>query len=220
MSENNNLNNENNLNVEPENGPPPALGIENMNNNQQMENHYYNANNSKKCCTCSEKTLFWLRIFFCPFFLIYNTFQCFCDDRCQREPYYHSGLFLDNVVFCIVSFIELVIISIFKEKSKSVLFIIRIISDCLGIIVCWLALALWSEEATDEDHMDPACCSCTSFQHIITIGLDISSLVILIKAFSELNTTFFYIFLILIIIHLLTPIICISVLCCHGRGDS
>jgi len=201
MSENNNINNEANQNVELKNYNP----LENNNNNQVK----VNSDNikSKECCGCSERTVFWIKIIFFPFFLIYNTFLICCDDRCQKEPYYHSSLFMENVLFCALSILELVIIIVFKGELKSSLFIIRIISDCFGIIICWLAVGLWSEEATDEDHMDPACTFFTIIQTIITVGLDITSIVLVINMISVLSTSFFILLLLLILIHLFTPLI-------------
>ena len=118
------------------------------------------------------------------------------------EPYYHSYVFVDNIIFFIVSLIDLIFVIIYKGKVSIGFFIVRIISDSLGMIVFWLALVLWSEEATDEDHMDPACFSSTLLQGCLTILLNIASLIL----FFITDCEFKILLLILQIIHLIIPL--------------
>ena len=167
------------------------------------------------CCSCSNNMKCFLKIIFCPCFGIYKLFACFWDERCQKEPYYQSELFIDNVVFCFLSIIDLVFVIIYKGQLNIAFFILRIISDSLGILVCWLTFILWTEEATDEDHMDPACCGCTLFENIITVGLDIASCILFF--ISDFKTNI--ILLICLILHLVVPIIFPFFICycdsCH-----
>ena len=161
--------------------------------NSQMNNFNNNINDngnrsSKKCCTISEDCKCALKIVFCPCYIfIYNAIACFWDERCENEYYYKTYLFLDNIIFCILSIIDLILVIIFKDSINTSFLVVRIISDSLGILVLWLAISLYSEEAADEDHMGPACCSCTIFENIITTGLDITSFIIFFISNLNLN---------------------------------
>ena len=159
-------------------------------------------NQNDKCCNCSNETKFWLRIVFCPCYFVYSIFGCFFDERCQIEPYYHSFLFGDNITICILSIIDLVFTIIFKSKETLAFFVVRVISDSLGIILVFLALGCWTEEATDEDHMDPAFMSFTFIQTFLMVGLDIASIIL----FFLTDCDFKIILLICQIIHLIVPI--------------
>ena len=161
--------------------------------NSQMNNYNNDTNQNgykgpRKCCTFSEEFKCALKIVFCPCYIfIYNAIACFWDGRCQKEPYYTSFLFVDNIIFCILSLIDLILVIIFKDNTNTPFLVVRIISDSLGILVLWLAISLYSEEATDEDHMDPACCSCIIFENIITVGMDITSFIIFFTSNLILN---------------------------------
>ena len=186
----------------------------NVNNNQeqpqyQYEDYYKIKQNTEKpkkpfkCdCTCSEDTKCTLRVVFCPCYCFIQTFACFWDNRCEMEPYYHSYVFVDNVIFFIFSLIDLIFVIIYKGIVSKGFFIVRIISDSLGMIIFWLALVLWSEEATDQDHMDPACFSSTLLQGFLTILLNIASLIL----FFITDCEFKILLLILQIIHLIIPL--------------
>ena len=186
-----------------DNSPKEGISVNNnnisnnVNNNQEQTQYKYedyykikqNTEKNKKSwkcdCTCSEKTKLTLKIVCCPCYLFVSAFGCFCDDRCQLEPYYHSYLFVNNVIFFIFSLIDLIFVIIFKGDVSKEFFIVRIISDSLGMIIFWLALGLWTEEATDEDHMDPACYTSTLFQGCLTILLNIASLILFFKTDCE-----------------------------------
>ena len=203
----------NNNNDEKKNEIPliDVKGPNNNYNNQMQQNN----NNNNICCYCfycSENSKCVLKIIFFPCFCLYQAFGCFWDNRCEIEPYYHSGLFIDNVIFCILSVIDLVIVIIYKGEVSTVFLVLRIISDCLGILVLWMALGLWSEEATDEDHMDPAFCCFTVLEGIATAGLDIASLVIFFTSdFKSIITS-----IIFQIIHLVFPIVFPFIICCFN----
>ena len=184
----------------------------NVNNNQkQLEQNAGKPKKSFKCdCTCSEDTKFTLKIICCPCYFFIKTFACFWDDRCEMEPYYHSYVFVDNIIFFIVSLIDLIFVIIYKGKVSKGFFIVRIISDSLGMIVFWLALVFWSEEATDEDHMAPACYFSTLIQGCLTILLNISSLIL----FFITDCEFKILLLILQIIHLIIPLFVPIYKCC------
>ena len=195
----------------------------NVNNNQEQPQYKYedyykiNQNNEKlkkrsKCkCSCSKRTKYLLRIIFCPCFCFIQAFACFWDNRCEIEPYYRSFLFLDNIIFFFISVIDLVFVIIFKGEVSTGFFIVRIISDSLGMLVFLLSLTLWSEEATEEDHMDPAFCSFTMIQGCLTTLLNISSLILFFKTDCE----FKIILLIFQIIHLAIPIFLpLGKICC------
>ena len=176
----------------------------NVNNNQkQLEQNAEKPKKFFKCdCTCSEDTKSTLKIICCPCYFFIKTFACFWDDRCEMEPYYHSYVFADNIIFFIVSLIDLIFVIIYKGKVSIGFFIVRIISDSLGMIVFWLTLVFWSEEATDEDHMEPACYSFTLIQGCLTILLNIASLIL----FFITDCEFKILLLILQIIHLIIPL--------------
>ena len=180
----------------------------NNNNNNQV---FYNNNNG--CCSCSENTKLSFKIMCCPCYMLYSTFTCFCDDRFSIEPYYTSFLFVDNIIVFILSLIDLILVIIFREDLSTAFIIIRIISDSFGFLVLWLAFACWSEEATDEDHMDPAFLCFTSLQTILMVSLDTASLIIFSLSDFKLNL----IGLISIIIHIATPILFPAVYCCFNN---
>ena len=104
----------------------------------------------------------------------------------------------------------MILVIIFKSKIKIAFFILRIISDSFEILICWLAIVLWSEEATDEDHMDPACCTCTICGNILSSGMDVSSLVLFFIGDYKTNL----ILLVSLIIHIAIPIIFPFIICC------
>ena len=199
----------------------------NVNNNQEQpqynyEDYYKIKQNTEKpkkswkcdctCCdcTCSGETKFALKIVCCPCYMFISAFGCFWDNRCEIEPYYHSYGFINNVIFFIFSLIDLIFVIIFKGDVSKEFFIVRIISDSLGMIVFWLALALWSEEATEENHLDSACFSSTLFQGCLTILLNIASLIL----FFLTDCEFKIVLLILQIIHLIIPLTVPIIICC------
>ena len=208
-----------------DNSPKEGISVNNNNisNNVNQEQTQYkyedyykikqNTEKNKKSwkcdCTCSEQTKFTLKIVFCPCYFFVSAFGCFWDNRCQIEPYYHSYLFLNNVIFFIFSLIDLIFVIIYKGEVSKGFFIVRIISDSLGMIIFWLALGLWTEEATDEDHMDPACYTSTLFQGCLTILLNIASLILFFKTDCE----FKIVLLILQIINLIIPLSIPTYLC-------
>ena len=177
------------------------IAVKEANENKMKNNAQNTLDNSYG--KYNEKTKFWFRIISCPCYFVYNLFGCFCDDRCQSEPYYQTGLFKDNVIFCILSLIDMILVIIYKGKLSIAFFVIRLISDSFGILICLLAIGLWSEEATDEDHMDPACCFGTVCENVITVGLDITSIVLFFISDFKNNI----ILLISLIVHLVFPII-------------
>ena len=165
-----------------------------MNNNEQNENNNNsnnqfqpkinpnNQNNNRSkcciCCNCSEKDKFWLSIFFFPCFMIYNMITCFREDRSSIEPYYHTFLFIDNILVCILSIVDIVLLIIYKDNVNTTFFVLRIISDSFGMIVFCLAVSCWSEEATYEDNMHPIFLGLTTLQTILMTLLDIASLIL------------------------------------------
>ena len=183
------------------------IGVKEANDNKMKNNDPNHLDNC--CCTCTEKTKCWLRIIFFPCFLVYNSFGCFWDDRCEREPYYEGGLFKDNVVFCFLSIIDMVLVIIYKGQLSTLFFVFRIISDTFGILICFLAIGLWSEEATDQDHVAPACCFFTIIGNVITVLLDIISIVLFFISDFKSNI----ILLISLIAHLVVPIIFPFLIC-------
>ena len=206
---NKDINKENiiNNNKDEKKNESPLIEVKGHNNhyNNQMQQNSYN-NNNNNCCYCfycSENLKCALKIIFFPCFCLYQAFGCFWDNRCEIEPYYHSGFFIDNVIFCILSVIDLVFVIIYKGEVSTAFLVIRIISDSLGMLVLWMALGLWSEEASDEDHMDPAFFCFTVLQGIATAGLDIASLVI----FFTSDFKSIIILIIFQIIHLVFPIV-------------
>jgi len=143
-------------------------------------------------CPCSEDVKFWLRIICCPCFcFIYRFFICFFDDRYESEPYYGSILFVDNVLFGIASIIDLIFLIIYKGDLNMGFFVVRIISDSIGIFVLWFSFTAWDEEALDEDHMDPAFLFLTIGNTVITCLLDFVSWIIFLSIDFKLNTTLY-----------------------------
>ena len=178
---------------------------EDLTKNSNTKNEINQEIKKKKCfnCTLSDDAKCYLRIIFLPCFCIYQAISCFWDDRFNIEPYYTSILFIDNIISFVLSIIDLIIVIIFKNIINKGFFVIRIISDSFGMIVFWLAITLWSEEATDEDHVGPAFCCFTSFQKIIMFPLDIASIILLFVS----DYQFIIILLISIIIHLISSFI-------------
>ena len=205
------------------------INEENINNNKkdtiQKENHLIelkenknkqiNSNNNKynqtsNCCECSEETKITLKYIFFPFFCLINAFKCFGDGRFRIETYYQTSLFVDNVVFSILSIIDLVFVIFYKEDISTAILVLRIISDSLGILILWMAFGLWSEEGSYEDHMYPAFFGFTFFECIITVGLDIASIAIYFTSDFKLNI----ILILCQIIHFVTPIVFLFIIIC------
>ena len=155
------------------------IGVKEANDNKMK----YNAPNTldNSCCNCTEKTKFWLRIIFCPYYFVYNIFGFFWERRYQTEPFYQSGLFKDNVIFFFLSIIDMILVIIYKGQLSILFFVIR----------------------DDEDHMEPACGLCTVIENVITVGLDITSIVLFFISDFKSNI----ILLISLIAHLVFPII-------------
>ena len=108
-----------------------------------------NNNNNKKCYNIKEK----LKIIFCPCYcLFYKSFEWIWDGRCSLETYYKSHYFFENIFFCVLSIIDIVAISFYKNKFTASFFIIRIISDSFGIFIFWLSIVLWDEESSYKDY--------------------------------------------------------------------
>ena len=62
--------------------------------------------NKDKSCNEKNKRIF--KIIFCPCYCFcYKTFKCFCDERFGFEPYYETFLFIENILFCLISIIDL-----------------------------------------------------------------------------------------------------------------
>ena len=184
------------------------IDVKEANDNKKKNNDPNQLDNC--CCTCSEKTKCCLRIIFFPCYLVYGSLGCFWDNRCDEEPYYQGGLFKDNVVFCILSIIDMVLVIIYKGQLSTLVFVFRIISDTLGILIFLVIFGLWTEEATDEDHVDPAGCFFTIVGNIITILLDITCIVLFFISDFKSNI----ILLISLIVHLVVPIIFPFLICC------
>ena len=70
-------------------------------------------------------------------------------------------------------------------------FVVRIISDSIGIFVLWFSFTAWDEEALDEDHMDPAFLFLTIGNTVITCLLDFVSWIIFLSIDFKLNTTLY-----------------------------
>ena len=164
------------------------------------------------CCSyscsfsCSKNTNFWFRIICCPIYcFIFRFFDCFLDDRYEQEPYYQNILFVENVLVCISSIIDLVFLIIYKGDLNIGFFVVRIISDSIGIFVLWCSFTTWSEEALDEDHMDPAFLLITIVETIIGCILDFVSWILFLSIDFKLNTTLYA----SLILHFLVPIIMI-----------
>ena len=162
-------------------------GNNNIPENQENNINIQQNNNNNSYFFCSDRAKLWLKIIFCPFYcLFYKSIKCFWDER-WYEPYYESILFKENILFCILSIFDTIPLALkFKELSLC-FFIIRIISNFICVLVFWLTIVCWDEEASDEDHFDPGCCCFTLMTTVITIILDISSIFIYFFTDSEFN---------------------------------
>ena len=152
-----------------------------------------NVKNIKKIC----------KIIFCPCYCIFfKSFEWIWDGRCEFEDYYKSYSFFENILFCFLSIIDLVAISFYKDSLSDAFFVIRIISDCFGIIIFWLSIVLYDEESADENNFESGLLLFT----LISLGLmgllDIISFV----AFCSSNSDFNAIILLSFLIHLILSI--------------
>ena len=158
-------------------------------------------NNNKLCTIKNIKKIF--KIIFCPCYcLFFKSFEWIWDGRCEFEDYYKSYSFFENILFCVLSIIDIVAISFFKDSLSDVFFSIRIISDCFGIIIFWLSIILYDEESADENSFESGLLLFT----LISLGLmglcDIFSFV----AFCSSNSDFNVIILLCFLIHLILSI--------------
>jgi len=158
-------------------------------------------NNNKLCNTKNIKKI--LKIIFCPCYCIFfKSFEWIWDGRCEFEDYYKSYSFLENILFCILSIIDILAISFYKDNLSNAFFIIRIMSDCFGIIIFWLSIVLYDEESADENNFESGLLLFT----LISLGLmglfDIFSFVVFCSSNSDFNA----IILICFLIHLILSI--------------
>ena len=143
------------------------------------------------------------KIIFCPCYCIFfKSFEWIWDGRCEFEDYYKSYSFFENILFCFLSIIDLVAISFYKDSLSDAFFVIRIISDCFGIIIFWLSIVLYDEESADENNFESGLLLFT----LISLGLmgllDIISFI----AFCSSNSDFNAIILMSFLIHLILSI--------------
>lgn len=129
-----------------------------------------------------------LKIIFCPCYcLFYKSFEWIWDGRCSETSFYKDIIFLQNIAYCILSIIDLVFLIINKDKTVSSFFIVRIISDCIGIFSFWLCIVLWDKDANDEDNFELAIFFLTFLFSILMDCLDLSSFIIFVNRSLQLN---------------------------------
>lgn len=160
-------------------------------------------NNKKKCNFCNTNVKNWSKIVFCPCYcLFYKSFEWVWDGRCEIETYYKSFSFYENIFFCILSIIDLIILLIFKRILSISFLIIRIISDSFGIFVFWLSIILWDEESNNKNYFETGLLFFTFLGLIIMGILDIVSFLIYCTSISEFN----FFILMSFLIHLILSI--------------
>lgn len=156
-------------------------------------------NNNKLCNNKNIKKI--VKIIFCPCYCIFfKSFEWIWDGRCEFEDYYKSYSFFENILFCILSIIDIVTISFYKDNLSNAFFTIRIISDCFGILIFWLSIVLYDEESADENNFE----SGLLFFTLISLGLmglfDIFSFVVFCSSNSDFNAIILLCFLIHLIL--------------------
>ncbi len=167
------------------------IKYKNISNETLFENDEY------KCFGFHKNFKNKLKVIFCPCYcLFYKSFEWIWDGRCEYEAYYKSHYFIENIFFCIISIIDIVSVSFYKDNFNMAFFVIRIISDSLGIFILWLIIVLWDKNSSNEFNF-----LLLNFIDIILIGLlDIFSFVI----FCASNSEFIIIVLMSFLIHFIS----------------
>jgi len=158
-------------------------------------------NNNKLCNTKNIKKI--LKIIFCPCYCIFfKSFEWIWDRRCEIEDYYKSYSFFENILFYNLSIIDIFAISFYNDSLSNSFFVIRIMSDCFGIMVFLLSIVLYDKESNDENNFESGLLLFT----LISLGLmglfDIFSFVVFCSSNSDFNA----IILICFLIHLILSI--------------
>lgn len=181
--EDNNTNDNNNKN----DNDNDKINSNNPDSNIEKKQNYKDRFNEEEDISynCSDGTKIILKIIFFPFYCFYFFFELIRGER--WDPYYESIFFKENILFSILSIIDLFVIGFNFSKLNSGFFIIRTISDSFGFLNFFLSIVCWSEYASDEDHFDPACFCCTNITLPIIGILDLTSLILYFIYFSELN---------------------------------
>ena len=166
------------------------LDINNNNFNQSAKcknfSNEKNNINKNRCSFCDRNIKNWSKIIFCPCYcLFYKSFEWIWDGRCRFETYYKSFSFYENIFFCFISIIDIIAILCYKDNLSISFFIIRIISDSVGILIFWLSIVLWDEESTDKDYFETGLLFFTFLGLIIMGILDFSSFIVLCCSNSE-----------------------------------
>ena len=156
-------------------------------------------NNNNQCLNLKNK----LKIIFCPCYcLFYKSFEWIWDGRCYLEKYYKTHYFLENIFFCILSILDIVAISLYKNKLSNSFFIIRTISDSFGIFIFWLSIVLWDEESSNKNYFNSGLLFFTIIGLIFMSFLDIFCFV----TFCTSNSDFNEIVLMSFLIHLILSV--------------
>lgn len=162
---------------------------------------YKGASNNK----CIQFFKAFLKIILCPFYcLLYKSFEWIWDGRCRMETYYKSYSFLENIFFCLLSIIDIVVICIFKENLCNSFLLIRIFSDFFGILIFWLSIVLWDKDSSEEKNFE------SGFLLFTLIGLGLMGLLDTCSflSFCISNSDFNVIVLMCFLMHL---ILCIAI---------
>ena len=155
--------------------------------------------NNKFCSFKNIKKI--LKIIFCPCYcFFFKSFEWIWDGRCEFEDYYKSYSFFENILFCVLSIIDMIAISFYKDSLSNAFFVIRIFSDCFGIIIFWLSIVLYDDETADEYNFESGLLLFT----LISLGLmglfDIFSFVVFCSSNSDFNAIILLCFLIHLIL--------------------
>ena len=171
--------------------------------NKNNVNETFFEDDENKCFGFHKNCKNKLKVIFCPCYcLFYKSFEWIWDGRCGFEAYYKSHYFIENVLFCVLSICDIVIISFYKDYLTAIFFVIRIISDFLGILIFWLSIVLWDKTNSNKCHYESNLLFLTLIDLIIMGFLDIFSFVV----FGASNSEFFISIMMSFLIHLISSV--------------
>ena len=174
---------------------------------KNISNEKYNEIDDNKCFGFHKNYKNKLKVIFCPCYcLFYKSFKWIWDGRCQFETYYKSHYFIENIFFCLLSIIDIVALSFYKDNLSTAFLVIRIISDFFGILIFWLTIVLWDEDGLNENHFESSFLFLTFLDLILMGVLDMFSFI----AFCASNSEFLITVLMSFLMHLILSVAIIS----------
>ena len=126
------------------------------------------------------------------------------------ENFYESYIFFENILFCILSIFDIIAITFYKNDFSLSFFIIRIISDILGIFVFGISIILWNNVLCNKKIFE------ARFLFFTLIGLSLMSLfdIFSFVIFCSSNSDFNIIVIMCFLIHLILCIAIFSIIFC------